>query len=505
MRSFERNVKAISPVLAVLMMIAVAIAGSLITYAWVTGYIGFTTEKAGKAIMVQSIANADNDLLVYVQNVGEGVVELDPDSSVYRNGELFPCGITIGGVPVAAGENGLLSEGDTAELTLTDGAAEAGEKVTIKVTTLLGTFTEKSTYPATAGGGGPSGPTIPADWWDEDWKNRTLLTVAAGQVTVDLTDFPMLVDVTLDENYIQTNGQDIRFVSSSETSLAFEIESYDDGTGHLIAWVKTSLSSSADTDIWIYYGNDAATDGQQVSQVWSNGYVAVYHMNQDPSTGSILDSTTNPVSLTDHGMSSSALINDGQIGQALSFDGSNDYLDATNAEFDITGNALTLESWVRTDGVVDSDKAIINKGNDRNDPSYMLGISRQTGPTRGVVNGRIATTVNDYDNRDNDPANEVPPNVWAYIATRYDGTQLMNFINNGISPEVVSASGNIVAQSSHVVIGRRLSSSYNEYDGAIDELRVSNVARTNAWILASYNSMNAPSSFVTVGVTESIA
>jgi len=147
-RRLRKSIKAISPVLAVLMMIAIAIAGSLITYAWVTGYIGFTTEKAGKAIMIQSVANAGNNLLVYVQNVGEGTVELNPENCLYRNGELIPCDITINGVPVAAEENGLLSEGDTAELTLTDGAAAAGEKVTVKVTTLLGTFTEKSSYPA---------------------------------------------------------------------------------------------------------------------------------------------------------------------------------------------------------------------------------------------------------------------------------------------------------------------------------------------------------------------
>jgi len=144
MRSIKRNVKAISPVLAVLMMIAVAIAGSLITYAWVTGYIGFTTEKAGKAIMIQSVANSGDDLVVYVQNVGEGVVELNQTSSLYVNGVLTEC--------VLDPADGLVYEGDTAILTVTDGAAAAGVKVTVKVTTLLGTFTEMSEYPASTTG-----------------------------------------------------------------------------------------------------------------------------------------------------------------------------------------------------------------------------------------------------------------------------------------------------------------------------------------------------------------
>ena len=150
MRSLERNMKAISPVLAVLMMIAVAIAGSLITYAWVMGYIGFTTEKAGKAIMIQSIANTGDDLLVYVQNVGEGVVELDQDSCLYVNGALWPCTVNP--------TDGLVAEGDTATLFLIGGAAGPGQKLTVKVTTLMGTFTEKSEYPASTTGG-PLPPT----------------------------------------------------------------------------------------------------------------------------------------------------------------------------------------------------------------------------------------------------------------------------------------------------------------------------------------------------------
>jgi len=143
--------KAISPVLAVLMMIAVAIAGSLITYAWVTGYIGFTTEKAGQAIMIQSIAyNETAEILkVYVQNVGEGTVKLEENSSLYINDALQPCKIDL--------EDGVVPEKATATLTVSPITLPLGDKVTVKVTTTLGTFTEKSTYPTstTITDGGP--------------------------------------------------------------------------------------------------------------------------------------------------------------------------------------------------------------------------------------------------------------------------------------------------------------------------------------------------------------
>lgn len=154
MRSFERNMKAISPVLAVLMMIAVTIAGSLITYAWVTGYIGFTTEKAGKAIMIQSMAydNETTTLYVYVQNVGEGAVELDEQSCLYINDGLQPCTVNLA--------NGVVPEKATATINVTY-TVSIGQKITAKVTTKLGTFTEKSDYPASTTGGVVTPPTPP--------------------------------------------------------------------------------------------------------------------------------------------------------------------------------------------------------------------------------------------------------------------------------------------------------------------------------------------------------
>ncbi|MGD9131811.1 MAG: hypothetical protein PVH73_09610 [Candidatus Bathyarchaeota archaeon] len=146
-RQIRRNVKAISPVLAVLMMIAVAVAGSLVIYAWVMGYIDLSAERSGQAILIQSIANdaTDTDLLVFVQNIGEGVVQLEQTTCLYVNGEIVNC--TITGVTVS--DNlATLNKGDAATLTYLDGAALPGQKVTAKVTTLLGTSTEAYEYPA---------------------------------------------------------------------------------------------------------------------------------------------------------------------------------------------------------------------------------------------------------------------------------------------------------------------------------------------------------------------
>jgi flagellin-like protein len=132
LRKFRKNVKAISPVISVLLMIAVAVAASLVTYAWVMGYLGFTTNKVGKAIQIQSVAKTGE---VYVQNVGDASVNLE---AVYVNG-LEPSGATVPATLLGVGETTLVD---------TDTAFVSNTPYTIKVTTTDGTFSEiTKTFP----------------------------------------------------------------------------------------------------------------------------------------------------------------------------------------------------------------------------------------------------------------------------------------------------------------------------------------------------------------------
>jgi flagellin-like protein len=131
MRYFRRNKKAVSPVLATLLMIAVAVAAALVTYAWVMGYLGSTTGKVGKAIQIQSMAKTGTDLSVWVQNVGDGPVTLD---SLYVNGVKMPA--------VGAGT---LAKSDTIALTTAwDADWAAPNTVKVKVVCSDGTFMESS-------------------------------------------------------------------------------------------------------------------------------------------------------------------------------------------------------------------------------------------------------------------------------------------------------------------------------------------------------------------------
>lgn len=124
-------------------MIAIAVAAALVAYAWIMGYIGGTTIKAGKAIQIQSYAIDDSgNLIVYVQNVGVGQVQLKADGSVYLGDNLV--GILTPSDPLIA-----IDEGKTVTLVLN--YQYHGEWIKIKVVTAEGTFTETSGQPKSGG------------------------------------------------------------------------------------------------------------------------------------------------------------------------------------------------------------------------------------------------------------------------------------------------------------------------------------------------------------------
>ena len=126
-RKFRRNTRAISPVIATLLMIAIAVVASLVVYAWVMGYMNFTTNKTGLAIQIQSVSQSGT---VYVQNVGNGVVSFAANC-------VYVDGTAVG--PAAAQPN--IAAGSTASFTV-PAFTTGSHSYTIKVTSTDGTFSQ---------------------------------------------------------------------------------------------------------------------------------------------------------------------------------------------------------------------------------------------------------------------------------------------------------------------------------------------------------------------------
>ena len=185
------------------------------------------------------------------------------------------------------------------------------------------------------------------DWYNIDWQYRKAITVNSSHVDANLTDFPLLIDVTDTEldSGVQPDGDDILFTSDDGTTkLAHEIESYS--AGDLVAWVRVpSLSSTTDTTVYIYYGNSGAANQENAAGVWDGNYAMVQHLEE--TSGTHNDSTSNSNNGTPNGGVTQGIA--GKIGGADSFDGTDDYVDMGNqGSINFGTGDFTVEAWFRT-------------------------------------------------------------------------------------------------------------------------------------------------------------
>lgn len=205
-----------------------------------------------------------------------------------------------------------------------------------------------------------------ANWYGTSgWGYRKKITIDHDKVSglnqTEQLNFPILVSRTDDDwrhtgssgKVGQINGEDFLFTSSDgQTKLSHEIEKYTDTTGELIAWVKIpTLSASADTEIYLYYGNAGCVDQQDTANVWDEHFAMVQHL-QESSANDVAghpDSTNN----SNHGtpknfnsISTSTTNGTGKIDGADVFDGADDYVDCgSGSSLDNLG-PLTVEAWI---------------------------------------------------------------------------------------------------------------------------------------------------------------
>ena len=138
-----------------------------------------------------------------------------------------------------------------------------------------------------------------------------------------LTNFPVLVVFSNNINnsgfhygyFANTNGYDLRFgtnATPTTNSLNYEIESWNPN-GASYVWVQVpTIPGDGTGAIWANWGNTSASNQLPCTTngaVWTNGYVAVWHMTQTNAQ----DSTTNRYTgVSTNNVSAAAYVGTGQ-------------------------------------------------------------------------------------------------------------------------------------------------------------------------------------------------
>lgn len=353
-------------------------------------------------------------------------------------------------------------------------------------------------------------------WYNLSWGYRKEISVNKNKVgtTYPIYNFPMMVSITdpelkyssLGGRVGKTDGTDIVFTDSSGTKLSHEIEKYASTTGELVVWVKVPyISSSANTNIYMYYGNASATDQQDSVNVWDTNYKGVYHLKENPAVadaGGIIDSTNNNNG-TDTGSMDAADQVTGKIGYGIDFDGSNDYIDTTDFTAIEGAAGITMSAWIKLDTFGDNEAIIADWQHSGNAVYFGLG---DTAGSLGTNTGLQARVANSNTTGVGWTATSlISAGQWYYATFVYDGTGWVNSSKikiylNGSSQGLTytgTIPGTAPNTTTNLLIASRAAGTF--LDGIVDEARVSSVARTDAWVITEYNNQSNPALFYSVG------
>lgn len=344
-----------------------------------------------------------------------------------------------------------------------------------------------------AGGYAQLVPVTMATWWDANYSSRKEISIANAGATV-LTDFPVYLKINK-EAEMNANFSDLRFFdgpcASMGAVLNYEIESSDSLAANV--WVKIpSLLTSANT-VCMYYGNSLATSGQNVSGTWDSNYVTVHHLEE--ASGAIIDST---------GLNSG--VNNGTVQGAVGIVNGGNYFDSINDDVNLGSNAslqptnaITFSAWVRSAGAVTQWQAI---GGLTSDTSWTNGYGLFFN-SANTVSFYVGNYINNVANGAITPAN------WNYVVGTYDrtagGTTEVKIYVNGVLAGTDDYSTAINYSGGSLTIGEIGGWTDTWLNGYVDEVRISNIARSADWVKQTYEMIANQNSIVSFSSPEGSA
>jgi len=348
--------------------------------------------------------------------------------------------------------------------------------------------------------------------WLGTWAKRIKLDIDyTNKIGASVTQFPVTIHLKAangdTENIfseVGANSQKIAITQSDGTTQLYaEVELWDNTNS--VAIIHTSLSTwtiSADTSIYLYYDNTQADNTTYIgdtpgsspaSNVWDSNFVMVQHMN-DATTSSVLDSTGNNNDGT-KGSANNPLQADGKIGKGQNF--SADYITLPNNASLLDNDYITIEQWVYYVPVSANPRFVAFD----HDPNSGYGYVQTMCLDNGYANvaysemkisgtGRGCLSAN----------NTIAENAWTNFVMTYDGSYIRHYINGALVTTSSLYSGTLdpLQPRYELVLGR--SNGMDYMSGTMDEIRISNIARSAAWSKASYNSGN--DSLLTYGEEE---
>lgn len=343
------------------------------------------------------------------------------------------------------------------------------------------------------------------------------VTINHLKVPSDQSSFPVLITGTLSYLATKANGGDIyntttqtgggasitvpadlKFTSDSAgvNLLSWEFETYNSSTGAVNIWVKSDITSASDKVFYMWYSNP----GQSlwigdVNGVWSNSYSGVWHLPDGTTLGdgtNIYDSSATAATGVLSGSTKPSAVA-GKVDGGANFNGTTAYTDHGNV-LDFTTGDMTIEGWFKTTA---TSGYLIDKFNGTGG-GYAMYLNTLGGGGSGITI-YVQTDGSNWKQIYDNSALHKNDGVWHHFVATRSSTTTLALYTDGVTPGTITqSSGTVGSVSNSVSLQMSNASIPSYYNGSLDEIRISTVARTLDYATACFNNQGDPSNFVTI-------
>jgi hypothetical protein len=254
-----------------------------------------------------------------------------------------------------------------------------------------------------------------------------------------------------------------------------------------------SLNSTADTTLYLYFGNVVSPNQANPALVWDADFKAVWHLKENPAASApqIRDSTSNGNHGTANGTMVASDQSPGIVGGSLTFDGKTKFINIPDSATLDSSTAVTVSTWIRTTSG-SGDINVVSKGVGCITSGFVMWLNENrkgtSMPSFWVGNsGWVdARGVNIADGR------------WHYLVATNDASTTNIYVDG-----VLQGSG---PRSGVLDTASTLRMAYGDCGtylaGSLDEVRLSGSARAAAWIATEFANESAPQAFAIVAATQ---
>ena len=323
-------------------------------------------------------------------------------------------------------------------------------------------------------------PGLSHAWWSGDWSTRKKITLNMSQVDAKgtLVQAPVLIRLhsgNFDFANTKDDGGDIRFLAEDDkTPLKYHIEKYDPANDMALIWVQAlKLEAGKPATFYMYSGNSKTAKADDAANTYDANMAAVYHFGEKD--GLPKDSTVN----NNNSSRFVAKLGEGSlIGGGATFDGQGAMMIAPSPSLKISAaQGVTISAWIKM--AVPQANAIL---------------FQQLDGTKSIVLGIEAGKLYASTGASSTPKTaDIVPSAWHHVALTIVQSLMTLYLDGN---EVATAAAPIMDMQGDITVGK-------DYTGAMDELEVSNIARSSDWIKVAAKGQGPDAPLVTLGEDES--